>query len=493
MKNKKTLAAILCGIGIALVTLVLLIPFIYTFLVSIKNYSAYKGLFGGEFVGLDQFFLFFESPYFPRLFRNSFVISLLGTILGAFYVYVSSVAISSGRNPFLKGFLTALFILPALVPVSLYMSLLPRIFYIEPSFLLTLFVSFIEGLKIAGLVVFVAFFIKGNAFLESLKCLLLFLAIRLIFCFTNNLEWLLTIYQPRTYESLDVFSTYVFRTFMANGDYSIAAVAQITKIALQFIPAALACVILIFINKPKKEGTSLSNVRFLPTAVAAIAPIALFIWVLIAAGSLLPRGIDVEIIATGYLFEFLYAFLSALLVTIVSYLLALTTRYSKIVGCIALTFLALTSNTLIGPYLMIRDFSLLNTVLAPVLMNMNMVPVLALLLSFILYREHSIKSNITAVIMGFSMMFATFWGSYLAPYITLHNRGILPFSDTLRRIFINLDVSLLEISHFSGAHDFDITPIPLSTVPHILIPAIVIGFGLLLSAIIYIIKKKKTV
>ncbi len=479
MKSKKNLIAILCGIGIALVSLVLLIPFFNTFLISIKNYSPLKGLFGSPFAGFGNFTNFFSSPYFPKLLGNSLLISILGTFIGAVYIYVSSVAISSGKKPFLKGILTALFVIPALIPTSLFSTFLPATFMVKPSFLLTLFVSAFDGLQVAGLVVFAAFFLKGNTFKESLKCLLLFVAIRLICLLTNNVELILSIYQPLTYESLDVFSTYTFRTGMNNAEYSLTAAVQVAKIALQFFPAVIACVILIFINKTKNENAPLSDVRFLPAAVAAIAPLILFVTVLITGGSLFPAGAG-EMMVSGYLFEFLYTFLSALLVTIVAYLLALATRYSKFAGCIALTILSLTANTLIGPYLMLRNNSLLNTVLAPVFMNMSMVPILALILSFILYREHSIKSNIAAFIMGFSMMFATFWGSYSNSMATISKFEMQTFSVILKRIIVDSSILGLQAKF-----------LPLSTVPYILIPMLVVALGLLLCAIIYIIKSKK--
>ncbi|MBE7041855.1 MAG: hypothetical protein E7400_07830 [Ruminococcaceae bacterium] len=487
MKNKKTLLAILCGIGIALVTLVLLIPFFYTLLLSLQDYSPLRGLFGSRLVGFNHFVSFFSGPYFLKLLKNSILISLLGTVVGAAYAYLASVAIASSKNSFLKATLTMLFVIPAIIPVTLFRTLFPTQFLVSPSLLLTLFVSVLDGIRLAGLVTFAAFFLKGNAFKEGLRCMLLFIAIRLIGLLTNNTELIFGIYHPATYEVLDVFSTYAHRTGIMSADFSLSAAAHITKTVLQFFPAVLACVILILINKTDDKETSLSEIRFLPAAVFAVIPLALLITILITGGSLLPAG-ETAMVMTGYLFEFLYAFLSALLVTVVAYLLALASRYSKIVGCIALTVLALTAGSLIGPYLMIRSFSLLNTVLGPVFLNMSMVPVLALVLSFALHRENNLKSNITAFIFGFIMTFSNFWGSCLNSTIAISEQRMQPLSLILKRV-----LSYFSIEHSAVMQEGRIpfAPVPLSTVPYILIPLLVVGLGLLLCAIIYIIKTKK--
>ncbi len=488
MKNKKNLIAILCGIGIALVTLVLLIPFFYTFLLSIKNYSAFKGIFRSEFVGLSHFTHFFSGPYFLRVLKNSLFISLPMALLAAIYVYLSSVAIASSKNPFLKGFLTVIFVLPALVsPLTVTNSLYHLnislaqnghgYFLLEPGFHLPLIASFYENLRLAGFVVFAAYFIKNNIFKESLKCVLLFVAIRLICLLTNDSEFILGMYSPQTYESLDVLSTYIYRSGMMNGDYSLSAAAHIARTAIQFFPAVIACVILLFINKKDKKITKWSNTRFLPAAVFGIVPLGFF-FIFLIAGILLLPAYSSEVFMTGYLFEFLYAFLSALLITVVAYLLALATRYSKIVGCIALTVLTLTAGSLIGPYLMIRGFSLLNTVLGPVFLNMSMIPILALILSFALYRENTVKSNIVAFILGFIMMFIKFWGSYLNPIIAISDDALHSFSVHLMRINTS----------FAGMTP---DPNPLVNLPYILIPLLAVVLGLLVCAVIYIINTKK--
>lgn len=50
--------------------------------IAFKDYSIRKGIWGSEWVGFENFTTFLGGPYFPRLLRNTFVINLYGLILG---------------------------------------------------------------------------------------------------------------------------------------------------------------------------------------------------------------------------------------------------------------------------------------------------------------------------------------------------------------------------------------------------------------------------
>ena len=54
----------------------------YGVLIAFKDYDIAKGVFGSEWVGFKHFLDFFKDPVFPRLMRNTLVISLLKIVIG---------------------------------------------------------------------------------------------------------------------------------------------------------------------------------------------------------------------------------------------------------------------------------------------------------------------------------------------------------------------------------------------------------------------------
>ncbi len=51
-------------------------------IMAFQNFNPVKGFFGSNFVGFDNFIQFFTAPNFFQILRNTFVISLLGLLIG---------------------------------------------------------------------------------------------------------------------------------------------------------------------------------------------------------------------------------------------------------------------------------------------------------------------------------------------------------------------------------------------------------------------------
>ncbi len=51
-------------------------------IMAFQKFSPVKGFFGSDFVGFDNFIQFFTAPNFLQILRNTFVISLLGLLIG---------------------------------------------------------------------------------------------------------------------------------------------------------------------------------------------------------------------------------------------------------------------------------------------------------------------------------------------------------------------------------------------------------------------------
>lgn len=54
----------------------------YGILIAFQNFSVRRGVWGSEWVGLDQFERLFNSYWFPIIFKNTLTLSVLGLIMG---------------------------------------------------------------------------------------------------------------------------------------------------------------------------------------------------------------------------------------------------------------------------------------------------------------------------------------------------------------------------------------------------------------------------
>ena len=54
----------------------------YGAIIAFKDYTPAKGVFGSEWVGMENFTRFFSSPYFGRLLRNTLLLSIYSIIFG---------------------------------------------------------------------------------------------------------------------------------------------------------------------------------------------------------------------------------------------------------------------------------------------------------------------------------------------------------------------------------------------------------------------------
>ena len=73
-------SSVFAWISTAFIAIVLLcssIPFIHDLLISMKEYSVFRGILNSPFCGLVNYQHFFESPYFSRLFINAVVQNIL--------------------------------------------------------------------------------------------------------------------------------------------------------------------------------------------------------------------------------------------------------------------------------------------------------------------------------------------------------------------------------------------------------------------------------
>lgn len=87
------------------------VPIILQIILSFKDYSIKKGLFGSEWVGLQNFRDIFSAPQFTRLIRNTVVISVLRLMFGFLPPIILAILLyDMGSSKFRKASQTVLYI-----------------------------------------------------------------------------------------------------------------------------------------------------------------------------------------------------------------------------------------------------------------------------------------------------------------------------------------------------------------------------------------------
>ena len=472
-KSKKILFSLL----LIPVAFILLLPLFRTLVFSVKNYSPLYGLAGSPFVGFKNYTEFLKSPYVTKILCNSIGITLISLITGSLYVYLSTVAVSSAKNRIFRFLLTFVFCLPAFVPGILIANMMLPVVKMATvsgaADVLRFLLGVIDGLKLSAFVVFIAGFSDGEPWKDGIKYTLIFVAIRIITIFTTDTGMISLLYNPLLYEKMDTLNTYVMRQGIGNGAFTITAATDIIRVMCQILPAALACALLVFAYKRKSESVYKTKSKEIVTIFAAIIPLGLFLILTISGASLFPNG-ENAIIVPGYINEAIIAFMSALLTTAIAFGISILCRNANdVVAMVFLTVIIWANGFLTTDYLHIRELGLVNTILGCVLMNSGIIPILAVVFTFISKNTLRKRMNISLLISGFAFSFAWFWGETLSPMIIFNNNELFPLSLIIREVIL-----------VNSSIGFPFEPQLFSSLPYILIPLCVCGAGVLIGQIL---------
>ncbi len=340
------------------------------------------------------------------------------------------------KNKAAKALTALAFCLPSIIPVNLLIMTIPSEILVNPSFLLRLTVSVIDGLRLSGLIIIASIFIDGDGLKESIKCSLLFSAIRLMSIFTADNTLLTGIYNPLTYEVLDTLSTYTYRNGLINGDGSFAAAMHIAKSIAQILPAAAGTVIAAFVFSSKQKPAIRTNAY--PAIAVAIIPIAML--VITVMNNVSSDGVAfMDEFVNGYINGIIIAVFSALLTAVIAAVMANLASESGIYGLSVVALLIATANSIMGNYLIIRSINLANTPIGVILQNLSLVPIMLLVFA---YPIKSGKNIIPVALAGAGVCFAWFWGDTMAPMILLNNRELFPISLMFREVSLSASINV---------------------------------------------------
>lgn len=267
----------------------LLVPFVafyvifeyfpmYGLQIAFKNYNIAQGISGSPWVGLEFFRKFFTGPYFYRVLRNTLAINLLSLVVGFPIPIILALLLNDVRNQLFKRVSQTLVYIPHFISTVVVVGLVTN--FLSPSNgLINIIIEHLGGEKVYFLTkpeYFRSIFISMNIWKEAGFSSIIYLAslaavdvqlyeastidgankwkqlihvtipgiaptiiIMLIMKVGHLLdlgyEAIILLYQPVTYETADVISTYVYRSGLMEGQYSLATAVGVFNGIVAFI------------------------------------------------------------------------------------------------------------------------------------------------------------------------------------------------------------------------------------------------------------------
>jgi putative aldouronate transport system permease protein len=235
----------------------------YGALIAFQDFNPVKGIFGSKWVGLQNFQDFFSSVYFTRLLFNTLAISVLEILFGFPAPIILALLINELRwNPF-KRLVQSVTYLPHFISLIVVVGMLfdffardgltnqllslsdPIAFMQSPEWFRQLYVGsgiwqhvgwgsivYLAAIATIDPTLYEAAKVDGaNRFRQMwhitlpgiLATIVILLVLRIGAVMSVGYEKIILMYNPLTYETADVISTYVFRRGVLQADFSFSA------------------------------------------------------------------------------------------------------------------------------------------------------------------------------------------------------------------------------------------------------------------------------
>ncbi|WP_135549177.1 ABC transporter permease [Paenibacillus cymbidii] len=266
----------------------------YGVVIAFQRYNLYKGVFHSEWVGFKYFIEFFQGPDLWRLIRNTLLINVYQLVFGFPAPIILALAFNELRHvwfkklsqtiSFLPHFISTVviaglvvnFLSPSTGLVNKFLGLFgfsPISFLMMPDYFRTIFISMgiwksvgwgtiIYLAAIAGInpELYEAASIDGASKLKKIwyvtlpgimPVIIILFILNLGDILSVGAEAIILLYNPVTYQTADVLSTYVYRRGLISGEFSFAA-------AVDLFNSAVGLVLVIAANKFSRKATDTS-------------------------------------------------------------------------------------------------------------------------------------------------------------------------------------------------------------------------------------------
>jgi putative aldouronate transport system permease protein len=254
-------------------------------IVSFKNFSLYKGVWASDWVGLSHYITFFQSKDFWVLLRNTFLLGFYSLLFGFPAPIILALMLNELRNMAYKRFVQTVSYIPHFISNVVIVSMLvmflspsgglinqiieafgynPVNFLVKAELFRSIFVVsgiwqqvgfgaiiYLAALSSIDPSLYEAAEIDGaNRWNKIMNITLPGIAQTIVILFILNIgsvivvgfEKVVLLYNPSTYSTADVLSTYVYRIGLLGGNFSYAAAIDMftSVISLIFLLSANA-------------------------------------------------------------------------------------------------------------------------------------------------------------------------------------------------------------------------------------------------------------
>lgn len=265
----------------------------YGAIIAFKDFIPARGVAGSDWVGLENFARFFSSPYFGRLMRNTLLLSGYNIIFGFPAPIILALLLNEVKNAKFKSISQTITYLPHFISLVVACGMikdfcvstglfndiaaafgLERLpFLQDPKFFRFIYTStsiwqevgwgsiiFLSALSGVDSQLYEAASIDGagkwrqllNVTLPSITpTIIIMLILKIGSLMSMGYEKTILLYNPSTYDTADIISSYVYRSGLIEQDWSYST-------AIGLFNSVINCVLLFVANKISRKTTETS-------------------------------------------------------------------------------------------------------------------------------------------------------------------------------------------------------------------------------------------
>ena len=250
----------------------------YGMVIAFKDYSLFKGIAGSDWIGFQNFKEFLTSPYFYTTLKNTLMLNIYSLLLEFPFAILIALMLNEVKNKYFKSIVqTASFIpyfIAIVVATGITINILSpstgvinflleklgfeRVYFLsKPEFFRGIFtglnmwkttgfnaIVYLAALTSINEQLYEAARIDGANKLQQIRhitipgiipTIVIMLVLKVGSMLNVAFETVLLLYQPATYETADVISTYVYRTGMLMQDFGLATAVGLFNALVGFI------------------------------------------------------------------------------------------------------------------------------------------------------------------------------------------------------------------------------------------------------------------
>lgn len=250
----------------------------YGLLIAFQDYSLFKGISGSDWIGLSNFLEFLTSPYFYTTLKNTVMLNVYSLFLEFPFAILLALMLNEVKNKYFRSFVQTASFIPYFIAVVVAAGItinilspstgvvnqfldkvgMEKVYFLsKPEYFRGIFtglnmwkttgfnaVIYLAALTAVDESLYEAAKIDGANKFQQLwhitipsivPTIVVMLVLKVGSMLNVAFETVLLLYQPATYSTADVISTYVYRTGMLMQDFGLATAVGLFNAIVGFI------------------------------------------------------------------------------------------------------------------------------------------------------------------------------------------------------------------------------------------------------------------